>query len=221
MERIPGNTTEEGRVAVEPSRLDPAEIVIAKWKGEMRVKAIEYFQSLRAKGVSPVRHHPLKGRTFIDVTIEGRRFKGQVRNGPLMVSDGPDDTECPLTGASITYGTDFLQTSKQSRWAVCRYRTHQRIVLDGLSPNGIRALACEFGLVVHDDDAAEAVSESECFASSRACVGLQAWARTWPALAKRQLRDHPEFIRGLAVEAKPARKSRYRSIYEFEYFTGS
>ena len=220
MEKIPGSTAEENS-APEPGRADPAEIVIARWKVEMRAKAIEYFKNLRAKGVAPVRHHPLKGRTFIDVTIEGRRFKGQVRKGPVIISHESDDADCLLTGASITYGTDFLRTSAESHWAVSRYRTHQRILLDGLTLNGIRALACEFGLVVHDDGAAEALSESECFASSRACVGLQDWARAWPVLAKKQLREHPELIRGVTTEVKPVRKSRYRSIYEFEYFMGA
>ena len=199
-------------------RSDPALAAIAKWKQDMRARAIGYFEGLKTQGVAPVRYHGLKGRSFIDITIEGQRFKGQVRKGPFIVSQ---ELDCLLTCASIAFCSDYLQPDGRRRWAVCQYRTHQRILLDELSPEGIRALACEFGLVIHDQGESETLSESECFVSSKACAGLHAWVRSNPALSRKLLRDHPDFLRSLAADAPAPRKSRYRNIHEFEYFMGS
>jgi len=219
MDKIPGGNADLEGVSGQGS-VDPAQAAIAKWKKEMRARAVDYFDGLKTKGVAPVRYHSLKGRTFIDVTIEGRRFKGQVRKGPFIVSE-KGEGDCLLTCAGISYGTDYLQMNGRSRWAIAKYRTHHRILLDGLSPDGIRALACEFGLVMHGDGAADALSESECFVQSRACTGLYNWTRSYPSLAMRLLRDFPDFTRGLDANSRPPRKSRYRNIHEFEYFMGS
>jgi hypothetical protein len=215
---IPASSLEFLGDAGQPIGPDPALAAIARWKQEMRARAVEYFEGLKAQGVAPVRYHGLKGRSFIDVTIEGRRFKGQVRKGPFIVSD---DADCLLTSASIAYCSDYLQPDGRRRWAVCKYRTHHRILLDGLSPAGIRALACEFGLVIHDQGESETLSESECFVSSKACTGMHTWVRSNPALARKLLRDYPDFLRGLLAETRAPRKSRYRNVHEFEYFMGS
>lgn len=197
---------------------DPALAAIARWKQDMRARALDYFKGLKTQGVAPVHYHGLKGRSFIDISIEGRRFKGQARKGPFIVSD---EADCLLTCASIAFCSDYLEPAGRPHWAVCRYRTHHRILLDGMSPEGIRALACEFGLVIHDQGTSETLSESECFVSSKACAGLHAWVRANPELSRKLLRDHPDFLRGLAAEAPRQSKSRYRRIHEFEYFTGS
>ena len=215
---IPASSPQRAGESGRPDGPDPALAAIARWKQEMRARALEYFEGLKAQGVAPVRHHSLKGRSFIDISIEGQRFKGQVRKGPFIVSE---EADCLLTSASIAYCADYLQPQGRRRWAVCRYRTHHRILLDGLSPDGIRALACEFGMVIHDHGESETLSESECFVSSKACAGLQAWVRNNPALSRKLLRDHPDFLRGLMADTRAPRKSRYRNVHEFEYFMGS
>jgi hypothetical protein len=215
---IPANRPDIVGDGGQTSGPDPALAAIARWKQEMRARAVEYFDGLKAQGVAPVRHHGVKGRSFIDLSIEGQRFKGQVRKGPVIVSD---DADCLLTSASIAYCADYMQPQGRRRWAVCNYRTQHRILLDCLSPDGIRALACEFGLVIHDQGESETLSESECFVSSRACDGLHVWVRNNPSLASKLLRDHPDFLRDLAAGTRAPRKSRYRNVHEFEYFTGS
>lgn len=202
-----------------PLGSDPALVAIERWKQQMRARAAIYFDGLRSQGVAPVCYHALRGRSFIDVSIEGQRFKGQVLKGPFLIAG---ERDCLLTSASIAYCRDYLDPDGPRRWAVCKYRTQHRILLEGLSPEGIRALACEFCLVIHDQGESETLSESEYFVSSSAFAGLQAWVRRNPKLARRLLRDHPQFLHGLALESPAApRKSRYRNVHEFEYLMGS
>lgn len=198
-----------------------AHSAITEWRRNMQAQAGAYFEGLRAQGLSAVQHHALRGRTFLDVSIEGRRFKGQVRKGPQIVAG---DDECLLTCASISFGADFLAPEGPPQWAVSKYRTQQRIALDDLSPEGRRALACEFGLLIHGDGDLESESllASECFMLSRAWAGLRAWAAANPTVARKQLREQPGLLRHLEVPpGRPRRHSRYRSIYEFEYLVGS
>lgn len=196
---------------------DPALDAIARWKQAMRERVAEYFSGLRRQGAATVRRHSIKGRSFVDLSIEGVRFKGQVRNGPVVVVR---DDDCPLSSASITFGADYLQPGRPPQWAICNYRTQRRISLGALSLDGVRAVACEFGLVVHGMGETHMLSESECFVSSRAYAELQAWVQRYSTLARKLLRDHPEFLGPLRLQAAPPRRSRYRSLREFEYFTG-
>jgi len=147
-----------------------AESAIAQWRRNMQAQGLAYFDGLRSQGLAPVQRHALRGRTFIDVSIEGRRFKGQVRKGPQILVG---EEECLLTTASISFGADFLTPDGPPHWALSKYRTQQRIPLDELSPEGLRSLACEFGLLIHGDDnpAAESLLASECFMLSRAWAG--------------------------------------------------
>ena len=200
---------------------DPAQSAITQWRENMREQAQAYFDGLRQQGLAPVQRHALRGRTFIDVGIEGRRFKGQVRKGPQIVAG---DVECLFTCASISFGADFLDPEGPAHWAISKYRTQQRIPLDGLSPEGLRALACEFGLLIHGDGnlAAEAVLASECFLQSSAWAGLRAWCQANPMVARKQLREQPDLLRRAVLpQGRPKRRSRYRSIYDFEYLVGS
>lgn len=194
---------------------------ITQWRAQMQVQASAYFEHLRKQGVAEVQRHALRGRTFIDVSIEGRRFKGQVRKGPQIVSG---DDECPLTCASISYGADFLDPEGPAQWAVSKYRTQHRISLQALSPEGLRALACEFGLLIHGEGhtESEALLASECFLLSRAWTGLCNWSLANPTVARKQLREQPDLLRRVQLpQARPKRRSRYRSVYEFEYLVGS
>lgn len=194
---------------------------ITQWRQQMRVEVKAYFDNLRAKGLAEVQRHALRGRTFIDVSIEGRRFKGQVRKGPQIVCG---DDECLLTCASISHGADFLNPHGPSRWAVSKYRTQHRIPLETLSLEGLRALACEFGLLIHGEGhvESEALLASECFLLSRAWTGLCDWSMANPTVARKQLRDQPDLLRRVQLpQARPKRSSRYRSVYEFEYLVGS
>jgi len=200
---------------------DPAQSAITQWRQNMREQAQAYFDGLRQQGLAPVQRYALRGRTFIDVDIEGRRFKGQVRKGPQIVAG---DGECLLTCASISFGADFLDPEGPAHWAISKYRTQQRIPLDGLSPEGLRALACEFGLLIHGDGnpAAEAVLASECFLLSTAWSGLRAWCQSNPTVARKQLREQADLLRRAVLpQGRPKRRSRYRSIYDFEYLVGS
>ena len=198
-----------------------AESAIAQWRRNMQAQGLAYFDGLRSQGLAPVQRHALRGRTFIDVSIEGRRFKGQVRKGPQILVG---EEECLLTTASISFGADFLTPDGPPHWALSKYRTQQRIPLDELSPEGLRSLACEFGLLIHGDDnpAAESLLAYECFMLSRAWAGLRDWAVANPNVARKQLRDQPGLLRHLEVPpGRPRRRSRYRSIYDFEYLVGS
>jgi len=197
---------------------DPAMQAIVRWKQAMRIRVADYFQSLRALGVAPVHEHRIKGRSFIDLSIEGMRFKGQVRKGPVICAQ---DGDCPLSSASIARAPDVLHPARRHQWAICNYRTQRRILLAHLSIEGIRALACEFGLVIHGEGDSEMLSESECFVSSPAHVELQLWVQRYPALAAKLLRDFPEFLCAIKSGGEPKRHSRYRSLREFEYFTGA
>lgn len=200
---------------------DTAQTAITEWRRNMQAQAGAYFEGLRAQGQAAVQRHALRGRTFIDISIEGRRFKGQVRKGPQIVVG---DDECLLTCASISFGADFLDPQGPPHWAVSKYRTQQRIALDELSPEGRRALACEFGLLIHGDGDLESESllASECFMLSRAWSGLRAWAVANPTVARKQLREQPGLLRHLEVPpGRPRRHSRYRSVYDFEYLVGS
>ena len=188
---------------------------IALWKQAMRIQVAAYFQSLRDRGASPVQLHKVKGRSFIEVTIEGMRFKGQVRKGPVLVAG---DAVCALSSASIAHSAEL--PAGEHQWAVCNYRTQRRIPLGALSPSGVRALACEFGLVIHGEGASDMVSESECFVNSLAYLQLQAWIVRFPLLANRLLQDFPEFLGRARSAIEPRPRSRYRRLSEFPYLAG-
>lgn len=212
---------ESGDAELAQDEDDPAQAAITQWRQHMQLQAQAYFDGLRQQGLAPVQRHALRGRTFIDISIEGRRFKGQVRKGPHILAG---EEECPLTCASISYGADFLNPEGPAHWAISKYRTQQRIPLDGLSSDGLRALACEFGLLIHGDgnEAAEALLVSECFLLSRAWAGLRDWCEANPTVARKQLREQPDLLRRVVLpQGRPRRRSRYRSVYDFEYLVGS
>ncbi|MDM0047197.1 hypothetical protein QTH91_22080 [Variovorax dokdonensis] len=194
-----------------PFAIDEA---IASWKQAMRTQVAQYFRCLREQGVSPVKFHKVKGRSFVELTIEGVRFKGQVRKGPIISGLGAD---CPLASASITFCADDSWGQSASRWAICNHRTQRRIALDILSMAGIRALACEFGLVIHGEGPSEMLSESECFVNSTAYDQLQAWIMKYPLLANRLLLEFPEFLGDARNNEDLRPRSRYRKLWEFQY----
>jgi hypothetical protein len=205
-----------------PSQQDDRQTdAVTQWRQQMQVEVQAYFDNLRMQGVAEVQRHPLRGRTFIDVTIEGRRFKGRVRKGPQIMVD---EDECLLTCASISYGADFLSPNGPTQWAISKYRTQQRIALDDLTQQGLRALACEFGLLIHGAgyEASEALLAPDCFLHSPAWAGLRNWCLTNPLVARRQLREQADLLRRVSLpQTRPKRGSRYRNIYEFAYLMGS
>lgn len=149
-----------------------------------------YFASLEKAGLAEVKHHELKGDTFIDLTIEGIRFRGFVcSEGPYIeLKSGGLPSSVQLGVSSINRCTPtFCCDDTDSRWFVAKYHNQGHIDVDALSDAGRRRLAYEFGLLLCTDKHLPFSVSSECntFYGSKAFGALQAWAKAHPRKIRR------------------------------------
>ncbi|MEJ8852741.1 hypothetical protein [Variovorax rhizosphaerae] len=193
-------------------------LTVPQWRALMQTRALAYFEGLRSLGVAAVEHHRVSGRTFLDVTIERRRFTGKVFDGPFLVAE-TNKGECPLN-ASIARLAGGAVAVNADRWALCKYGSQAQFELDGMSQLGIRALACEFGVLIQGDAGMVELSETESFAVSNAHAALLDWTERQPVLARRRLRNDPAFLQRLETSRPVTRRSLFRKLEEFEYFSG-
>ncbi|ABM96937.1 hypothetical protein [Methylibium petroleiphilum] len=169
-----------------------------------------YFKLLEESELAPVVHHPLRGDFFIDLTIEGRRFRAEVV-GPNPILEEHGGLHWVQLGAcSINRAKqDYPRPSSEFEWFVCKYDNQPRVSLAGLSDAGIRRLALEFGLVIEKPMSAFSYrvhlpAEKFVFERSRAWLALKEWGRKHPRkLARRELGDYLGDWRGrIAGELK-------------------
>lgn len=137
--------------------------------------------------LAPVEHHRLGKRAeFVDMTIEGERFKGCIYSRSLILR-ARGGAVCALGSASI------VPTGPAPvRWAIYCRGDCQRIALH-LSDAGRLRLALEFGLPIDDgvsDDGDPRPSEAAFFYASRAYAALVQWRRR-----------HPLSLRGIGGDA--------------------
>ena len=149
-----------------------------------------YFESLEKAGLAEVKHHELKGDTFIDLTIEGIRFRGFVcSEGPCIeLKSGGVPSSVQLGVSSINRCTPtFCCDNTDARWFVAKYHTQGHIEVHALSDTGRRRLAYEFGLLIHANKRLPFSVSSECdaFYGSKAFRALQAWAKAHPRKIRR------------------------------------
>jgi len=157
-----------------------------------------YFAYLQSLGLSPVTHNPLKGKIFIDLTIEGQRFQAILDGGP-----GPIVVGGHFLSAWVQYGVSSIARAGSDGvsednlcWAVCKYGGQYRIGLPSLTPAGIRALAVEMGLVIRRSLSGDGPlvvplcaessppDELKAFFNSKAFDALVEWARAHPRKIK-------------------------------------
>lgn len=144
-----------------------------------------YFAALKREGLAEAKHNELKGRMFIDVTIEGYRYQGEFTpSGPIIIGRGPGasfTTDSYLGVSSIAFDDD---TSMGTGWYVCKYYNQPHLNISGLSPAGMRTLATVFGMAFTQDVYIHKLPDEEfIFYHSKAYEALKSWAKKHPRMA--------------------------------------
>ncbi len=152
-------------------------------------------------GLADVRHNALKGDVFVDVTIEGVRFKGQISGlYPVVASyhavHGFEVGWVQYGVASIDCARTEGLRSETRAWAICKYNSQPRVPLQALSVAGIRRLAVELGLVINPwlPEGADQPAPADVFApeelaaffESKAFDAIVQWAKAHP----RKIKQH-------------------------------
>lgn len=153
-----------------------------------------HFESLSSLGVATATKHQLKGDVFVDVTIEGHRYQARVRGRELIMSPvrrtGAGEF-IQLGAATIKFKSDCHRTPRmEPTWWVCKHGWEPRIPLAGLSEDGVRALAVEFGLAIYPhqsvDHSIQRPAAWIAFYGSKAWVALIEWSKCHPRKTKEQ-----------------------------------
>jgi hypothetical protein len=166
-----------------------------------------HFAALADAGLATAVQNPLRGDTFIDVTIEGVRFIAAVTTHGPYIGDKLGTGSCQMGVASINYCDGFFRSTGE-RWYVCKYNNQSRIDLSRLSDAGRRALAYEFGIpIVHNCIEAFFQPTEVAFYASKAFAALCSWAAAHPKKIRRfernaYLGDWPKAaLSGIAADA--------------------
>lgn len=155
----------------------------------------KYFDYLRSFGVAPVLYNEPKSDTFIDVSIEGRRFQAIIYPGGPSILDSRWSSHSSPYGVSVISFCDgkgfWGNGAANAGWKICKYHNQSRIDLEGLSLHGIRSLAVEMGLPIYSpmpdvDMMTPDISEILAFRHSKAWEALVAWGRKHPRKLQRQ-----------------------------------
>ena len=159
-----------------------------------RSEVIEYwrnhFADLASAGLAPVQNNPLRGDTFVDISIEGQRFIAAVtKSGPYVGCKGRLTGDCALGVASINFCKPFYGAGDrgQEAWRVCKYHTQGHIDLPPLTESGLRSLAYHFGLplVPRDPVTISIIPTEWAFYVSPAFDALVEWAKSHPRKIKK------------------------------------
>jgi hypothetical protein len=146
-------------------------------------KASTYFSSLVSQGLCQVVRHPLRGDVFIDVSIEGQRFKGAIAREPY-IANGSGSGDCSLGVCCLAKASRVGSVDETvAEWGICKYRNQLHFPVR-LSATGMRTLAMEFGLKfenLHSSSFPETdLDESLLFFESKAYSALVEWAKAHP-----------------------------------------
>lgn len=142
--------------------------------------AQQWIQDLMSRPRAAVTHRPVTGSAFLDVTIEGERYKGVVRGENIFLEGHTSPGACALGVASIN--TVGEKAGPFASWYLCKYRNQKHLALP-LSPEGLRALAIEFGLPIiplMPTDLDFRLREADYFYASPAFAALHSWATAKP-----------------------------------------
>lgn len=172
-------TSKEGQpagAAIAP-HFDATDGCLAIQPVEKLQRAYEYLTGLRLQGLAPVTRRAVRGRTFHDVVIEGKRFYASTTNYDPYIALGDGTGDCAFGVASISYCP--ARHGVEATWAVCKYGNQHHFELEGLSDAGRRALAVEFGLPIE-----MSAPDDTYFFVSPAYDSLVAWAKAHPRAAR-------------------------------------
>jgi len=144
-------------------------------------RAQQWMADLAQQPLAPVTRRPVKGKVFIDATIEGQRFQGLCEGNTLHLL-GP---RCSgdLGAISINHVASFYSGGSGLAWRLCTSRNQGSMVPLALSPGGLSALALTFGLPIvprMQDPHVNHRFERELFYASPAFAALHAWATAAP-----------------------------------------
>lgn len=153
-----------------------------------------YFDMLRAAGLAPVVRNAVKNDTFLDITVEGRRFKAvELPTGPAIHENGKH-AMCPLGATSIRR----IHMEGAERWWIVAGPELLVYDVSGMTDHGRRSLAVEFGLPIEPEESHLLLDLDRVFYSAQAFEALRSWAGLHPVTIRNYrgngvLGDWPSF----------------------------